>query len=504
VATSILELGSLLRQRHLSPVDLTRHCLAQIEKLNGELNAFITVTADSALAQAREAEAEIQKGQWRGPLHGIPLALKDLIDTAGVRTTAASGMFEHRIPEEDAEVVRRLKKAGAVLVGKQNLHEFAYGGSSLISYFGPVRNPWDPACIAGGSSGGSAASVAAGLCYAAIGTDTAGSVREPAALCGVVALKPTYGRVSCCGVIPLSRSFDHVGPIARTVSDAAVILQAIAGPDPEDPNCASNPVPDYLSSVLSADVLGALCGQKLSSKSSGRQKTPKAVTIGVPRKFFYDDLDAEVVAAVDQALTVLAKHTSNVVDIDLAIPTDRTLQSAESYAYHAEFVARSPEFYQPETLRRIRTGEAIRAEEVEQRRRELKQLRREISSVFHNVDFLVTPTTPIPGPAIAELTQNPELLRPRELLLLRNTRPVNVWGLPAISVPCGFTAAGLPIGLQIIGAHWAEARVLQLAAAYERETDWHTRQPQIRAEAAPDGRSIRSQQSEISNLRPSI
>ena len=490
MATSILELGNLLRQRQISPVDLTRHCLAQIEKLNGELNAFITVTADAALAQAHQAEAEIRQGQWRGPLHGIPLALKDLIDTAGVRTTAASGVFAHRIPSADAEVVRRLKKAGAVLLGKQNLHEFAYGGSSLVSYYGPVRNPWDPACMAGGSSGGSAASVAAGLCCGAIGTDTAGSVREPAALCGVVGLKPTYGRVSCRGIIPLAWSFDHVGPIARTVSDAAVILQAIAGPDPDDPNCASNPVPDYLAPALSADVLDALCGPKLFYKTSSLRETPKAITIGVPRNVFYDDLDPEVAAAVNQAVSVLEKFAASVVEIDLPVPIDRTLQSAESYAYHAEFVARSPELYQSETLRRIRTGEAIRAQEVEKSRRELKTARQEIASVFQNVDFLATPTTPIPAPAIAELTQNPELLRPRELLLLRNTRPVNVWGLPAISVPCGFTAAGLPIGLQIIGAHWAEAQVLQLAAAYERETGWHTRQPKIRADAAPEKPSI--------------
>jgi aspartyl-tRNA(Asn)/glutamyl-tRNA(Gln) amidotransferase subunit A len=227
--TSIQETGELLRRREVSPVELTKNCLAQIEKLNSTLNAFITVTSDSALAQAHEAEEEILHGNWRGPLHGIPLALKDLIDTAGIRTTAASAVFKDRIPEEDAEVVRPLKDAGVIFLGKQNLHEFAYGGSSMISYYGEVHNPWDPARIAGGSSGGSAASVAAGLCYGAIATDTAGSVREPAALCGVVGLKPTYGRIGARGIIPLSPSLDHVGPIARTVSDAAVMLQAIAG-----------------------------------------------------------------------------------------------------------------------------------------------------------------------------------------------------------------------------------------------------------------------------------
>ncbi len=250
--TSLVETAELLRQRKLSPVELTKNCLAQIEKLNPALNAFITVTAESALAQARQAEAEILQGNWRGPLHGIPLALKDLIDTADVRTTAASALFKDRIPTEDAEVVRRLKAAGAVLLGKQNLHEFAYGGSSMISYYGEVRNPWNPAHIPGGSSGGSAAAVAAGLGYAAIGTDTAGSIREPASQCGVVGLKPTYGRVSAYGVIPLSPSLDHVGPITRTVADAAAMLQVIAGYDQRDPTSANTPAPDYFANLRTA------------------------------------------------------------------------------------------------------------------------------------------------------------------------------------------------------------------------------------------------------------
>jgi len=458
VFKSIVETGEWLRKRELSPVELTKNCLAQIEKLNPTLNAFISVTSESALTQAHSAEAEILRGHWRGPLHGIPLALKDLIDTAGIRTTAASGLFKDRIPDEDAEVVRCLKDAGAVLLGKQNLHECAYGGSSMISYYGEVRNPWNPAHITGGSSGGSAASVAAGLGYGAIGTDTAGSVREPAALCGVVGLKPTFGRVSVRGVIPLSLSLDHVGPITRTVSDAAVMLQAIAGYDARDMNSADMPVPDYLAS---------LCDGTRSAR------------IGVPRKFFYEDLDPEVASAVEQALGTLRTLTNDLSEIEVDVPTDRTLQTAEAYAYHAEFVSRSPELYQPETLRRIRKGEDISGTEVEHRRRELEKIRGEINRVFEDVDVLVTPTTPVPAPAIAELKQDPDLLRPREILLLRNTRPVNVWGLPAISIPCGFTTAGLPIGLQIIGPHWGEDRVLQLAYAYEQATAWHKRSPRL-------------------------
>jgi aspartyl-tRNA(Asn)/glutamyl-tRNA(Gln) amidotransferase subunit A len=449
---SILEASELLRKREVSPVELTTQCLAQIEKLNPILNAFITVTAESALEQARRAEDEIGRGHWRGPLHGIPLALKDIIDTAGVRTTAASAVFKDRIPAEDAEVVRRLKNAGAVLLGKQNLHEFAYGGSSMISYYGEVHNPWDPAYIAGGSSGGSAAAVAAGLCYGAIGTDTAGSVREPAALCGIVGLKPTYGCVSARGVIPLSRSLDHVGPIARTVSDAAMILQAIADYDAKDGNNAAAPVPDYLAAL---------------------REESKPVRVGVPRKFFYEDLDPEIASAVEEALGVLGSLGADLSEIEPDVPTERRLQTAESYAYHAEFVSRSPELYQPETLRRIRTGADISSEEVGRRSRELQEIRSGIGRVFEDVDVFVAPTTPIPAPTVAELKQSPDLLRPRELLLLRNTRPANVWGLPAISVPCGFTGAGLPIGMQITGPHWREGRVLQLAYAYEQAAAWH-------------------------------
>ena len=416
------------------------------------------MTADSARAQARLAEAEIRRGDWRGPLHGVPLALKDLIDTAGVPTTAGSALFKDRIPTQDAEVMRRLTAAGAVLLGKQNLHEFAYGGSSMISYFGEVHNPWDPAHIAGGSSGGSASAVAAGLGYGAIGTDTAGSVREPAAQCGITGIKPTFGRVSARGVIPLSSSLDHVGPIARTVSDVAVMLQAVAGFDPEDPNSVDVPVPDYL---------------------SGLQGDAKPARIGVPRKFFYEGLDTEVDSAIEAALDVLRKLGCEIREIDLDVPTDRTLQAAESYAVHRDFIAKNPELYQPETLRRIRSGEKISEAQVEVARKDLAKARNDIQSVFSNLDFIVTPAVPIPAPPLAELKQNPDLLRPRELVLLRNTRPFNVWGLPAISVPCGFTSAGLPIGLQIAGPAWSEAEVLRLAHAYEQATAWHKREPSL-------------------------
>lgn len=452
---TLSDLGQRVRRREISPVEITRECLSRIEKGNPALNAFITVMAESALADARTAEAEIARGEWRGPLHGVPIALKDLIDTAGVRTTAASALYKDRVPDADAEVARRLRQAGAVIVGKNNLHEVAYGGSSLISYFGDTHNPWDVGRITGGSSGGSAAAVVTGMACAAIGTDTAGSIREPAALCGCVGLKPTYGRVPSRGVIPLSLSLDHVGPLTATVADAAIVLQAIAGYDAADITTSEVPVADYV---------------------SGLSEGAKSLRVGVPRAYFYDDLDAEVAAAIEHALRGIETLVSEVREVALEVPTDRRLQTAEAYAYHATNVAKTPELYHPETLRRIRAGEDVSAAEYIQRRRELEEARRGIRKVFGEVDVLVTPTIPMPAPAIADLRANADALRPAELKLLRNTRPFNVWGLPAISLPCGFTQSGLPIGLQIAGPPWREDLVLRLAQAYEQATAWHKRQ----------------------------
>lgn len=444
---NIFELAPRLWRREISPVDITRNCLNTVAQLNPSLNAFITVVADSAVEQARNAEKEIARGEWRGPLHGVPIGLKDLIDMAGVRTTAASALYKNRIPVHDAEVVLRLRRAGAVIIGKNNLHECAYGGSSLISYFGEVRNPRDPERIAGGSSGGSAAAVVAGMCYAAIGTDTAGSVREPAALCGCVGLKPTYGRVPIGGVIPLSTSLDHIGPLTRSVTDAAMVLQAIAGYDPVDITSSNVAVADYAGAV---------------------RENASGLRIGVPREHFFDDLDQEIETAVEQALNVIRSLVARVEDVRLDVPTDRRLQAAEAYAYHAEDVAQRSDLLFPETVRRIRNGEDITASEYIARRRELEETRRSITNAFTDFDLLVTPTTPTTAPTIAELKTDPEALRPAELKLLHNTRPFNVWGLPAISLPCGSTKNGLPIGLQIAGPHWREDLVLRLAYAYEQ------------------------------------
>ncbi len=449
---TICELSRKLRDRDISPVELTQHCLVLIEKLNPALNAFITVTADRALERARAAEREIFRGDYRGPLHGIPIGIKDIVDTAGVRTTAASALFKDRIPTEDAEVVRRLRCGGAIILGKQNLHEFAYGGSSLIGFFGEVHNPWDAARITGGSSGGSAASVAAALGFAAVGTDTAGSIRLPAAYCGVVGLKPTYGRVSARGVIPLSSSYDHVGPIANSVYDAALMLQ-----------------------VLSDFKAGDPCAQP--SLVARFNELPVNLRIGIPRPFFFDDLHPEVAAAIEKAIERFRELHAEIREVKLEISTDRTLASAEAYAYHESFVARSPELYQPATLARIRSGENISADDALRASGELQASRDAIGKIFDEVDVLLTPTVPVPPPVIADLREHPDDLRPQELVMLRNTRPFNVWGIPTISVPCGFTKDGLPIGLQLAAAPWREDVVLRAAHAYEQATEWHKRMP---------------------------
>jgi len=469
VRPTIQQLSRQIRDRSISPVELTRDCLARIDQLNPALNAFITVTADSALEQARRAEQEILRGEWRGPLHGIPIGLKDILDTAGLRTTAASALYKDRIPTEDAEVVRRLRAAGAIILGKQNLHEFAYGGSSLISWFGEVRNPWDITRLTGGSSGGSAASVAAGLGFAAVGTDTAGSIRLPAAYCGVVGLKPTYGRVSARGVVPLSWSYDHVGPIVNSVYDAALMLQVLAGYDAGDPASIDAPVPDFVAAVA----------QHVTQHSAQHvaQPTPK-LRIGVPRAFFFDDLHPEVAAAIEKAIEIFRELRAETREVKLEVSTtDRKLASAEAYAYHESFVARSPELYQPSTLARIQSGAKISASDALRASRDLQASRHAIRKIFDDVDVLLTPSVPIPPPAIADLREDPDTLRPREMIMLRNTRPFNVWGNPAISVPCGFTKDGLPIGLQLAAAPWREDVVLQAAHAYEQATDWHKKMP---------------------------
>ena len=440
---TIAEAADLLRRKQISPVELTTSCLDRIEELNPTVNAFITVMHDSALVQAREAEDEIRAGNWRGPLHGIPIGLKDLIDTAGVKTTCASALFAERVPGEDAEVVHRLKRAGAVLIGKQNMQEFAWGGTSASSYFGAVHNPCDSERIAGGSSGGSAAAVATGMCFGALGTDTGGSVREPAAFCGIVGLKPTYGRVSTRGVFPLSFSLDHVGPLCRNIIDTALLLQAIAGYDKLDTTSVDWPVESYTDSL------------NLRSK-------PR---IGVVRRPFFDDLDPEIENAINNALKQISYLSSDILEVDLPA-TPGAVQAAEVYAVHSKYFTASPELYGPWMRERMRQAAAVDAATYIQARQELDRVRRAAPEVFANVDFLVTPTTPVPPITLKEaMEMSPE---PAGELWLRNTRPFNAYGFPTISIPCGFTRTGLPIGLQIAGPNFAEASLLSFAYALEQ------------------------------------
>lgn len=449
---SIADASDLLRRKQISPVELTQSCLARIEQLNPVINAFITVMHAGALAQAREVENEICAGNWRGPLHGIPIGLKDLIDTAGVKTTCGSALFAERVPADDAEIVRRLKSAGAVVIGKQNMQEFAYGGTSTSSYFGPVKNPWDVERIAGGSSGGSAAAVATGMCFGAIGTDTGGSIREPAAFCGIVGLKPTYGRVSARGVFPLSVSLDHVGPLCRNVTDTALMLQAIAGYDPLDTTSVDWPTDSYA------------CALELKTK-------PR---IGIVRRPFFGDLDPEIAHAVDEALKQIGDLSSDILEVDLP-STPTAVQAPEVYAVHAKYFSASPELYGRWIQERLRQAAAVDTVSYIKARQELDRVRRDVGDVFSKVDLLVTPTSPVPPITISEaLAMSPD---PAGELWLRNTRPFNAYGLPTISVPCGFTRAGLPIGLQIAGPNFAEASVLSFAHSFEEATQWHTHSP---------------------------
>ena len=453
---TITEAANLIASRKLSPVELTQAYLTRIEKLGPELNAFITVTADAALTEARALEHECAAGRIRGPLHGIPIGLKDNIDTAGVRTTAASALFADRVPREDATVVTRLREAGAVFLGKLNMHEFAYGGTSVVSHFGAVHNPWAHAYSPGGSSGGSAAAVAARLCAAALGTDTAASVRMPAAFCGVVGLKATHGLASIRGIVPLSESLDHVGPLAKCVADSSIVMTALAGFDPLDPTSRAAETANY-ANAIARDV--------------------SAMRIGVPRAPFFADLDGDIQRAVDDALALLGRMTKSTADVSLAAVDTVPVLLAEAYAYHAANVADAERssLYQPLTLRRIRGGASVSLPAYVDARRRMSIARNTASGMFANVDVLVTPTTMATPAKVADAVAEP----PDEFRLIRNTAPFNALGLPAISVPCGFTRAGLPIGLQITGPPFAEARVLALAHAYEQATEWHRREPPI-------------------------
>jgi len=433
--TSIDSVSQSLHDRRVSPVELTQACLDRISEFDSGVRAFISADANGALEQARTAEAEMAAGKWRGPLHGVPIAVKDLIDVAGLKTTAGSRVFKNRIASRDADVVRRLKQAGAVIIGKTNLHEFAFGGSGVISAYGPVANPWDLKRTTGGSSSGSAAAVAAGMCFAAIGTDTAGSIRVPASYCGLVGLKPTWGLVSDDKVIPLSKSLDHVGPITRTVRDAEIVLEAIS---------------DYTSRTNRGGVW----------------------RVGVARKFFFDELDTGVAATVERALQRIAEAGLKLNDIQLPINVDRSIFNYEVWDYHREYVETVPELYDPRTLARIRACAATTFDEYQEKHKEAATLREQARGLFRDADVIFTPTSPIEPPLLADLVDHADL-RAHELIILRNTRPINVLHLPTITIPCGLSSAGLPVGLQITAA--TDAACIEFAKLCEKTLSFDRR-----------------------------
>jgi aspartyl-tRNA(Asn)/glutamyl-tRNA(Gln) amidotransferase subunit A len=449
------ELSPLLRDKRVSPVEVTQAYLERIDALNETFHAFIAVMREQALADAWRCQEDILQGDYRGPLHGVPVALKDLYDTAGVPTTAASKIYAHRLPEKDATGVARLRAAGAVIIGKTNLHEFAYGVTAHSSYFGPTRNPWDLERVAGGSSGGSGAAVAAGLCMAATGSDTGGSIRIPAALCGIVGLKPTYGRISCHGMLPLSWSLDHPGPMARTVYGAAAMLAAMAGYDPCDPASADVPIPGYTTG-LGGGVAG--------------------LRIGLDPQWALSGIHEEVRAAFQGGLAVLQDLGAEIIEVSVphvveGMEAALTILMAEATAIHEEFLQACPDDYQPDVRARLEKGFAVRGIDYGRARRSGELLRRDLAVLFQKADLLATPVCGIPAPRIGqrEVTIDGETV-PVMVPLTRYTRVFNLTGLPAISVPCGFSSEGLPIGLQLVGRAWDEATVLRAAYAYERES----------------------------------
>ena len=462
IGLSIAEAAAQIARRRISPVELTEAYLAQIDRLNPTLNAYVTVTAETARADAKASEEAIMHGTYRGPLHGIPIGLKDLYATRGVRTAAGSKILWDRMPDHDAAVTTRLRDAGAITLGKTNTHEFAFGVTTNNPHFGPTRNPWNPDCIPGGSSGGSGAAVAAGMAAMAMGTDTGGSIRIPAALCGTVGLKATHGRVSTAGVIPLSWTLDHAGPLTRTVEDAAIVLNAIAGYDPRDTMTMPVPVEDYRRS-LGAGV--------------------RRLRIGVLRGQLFDALDAEVEAAVERAYAVYRDLGARVEDVDAsaieragAAVADIIL--AEAQWYHRDSLRNRPEDIGEDVRGRLMRRTDLSAEELMTAMRTRDAVTMETTLLLDRYDALVLPTTRIPAPPIAGqtiLVNGEHVFAPT--MLTTNTNPFNLTGMPALSLPCGFTESGLPISVQIVTKKWDEVTALRIGAAYERATDWSTRRP---------------------------
>ena len=451
----IRELGARYRKRELSPVEVTKTLLARIEKLDPTLHAFVTLTPERALTDARAAEEALRHGDAR-PLLGVPVGHKDIYLTRGIRTTGGSALFADWVPDQESTVVQKWAEAGTVLLGKLITHEFAFGLQFPGHRFPAARNPWNAEHIPGGSSSGSGAALATGMLYGATGSDTGGSIRGPAAFCGITGIKPTYGRVSRAGVMTLSWTLDHTGPMARTVEDCAYLLAAMAGHDAADPACSARPVDDYVG-ALAGDIRG--------------------LRIGVPRNYFFEDVDAEIVRAFEDALGVLRKLGAEVRD--LTVPSFDLSRSfflilaAEAFAYHEQDLRTRPELYGEALRERIMAGGLVTASEYVQAQRIRMQICADVAEVMKTVDVLATPTTPKPATPF-KVAYDPELAFPRT-----NMPPFNLTGQPTLALPCGFSPTGLPLSLQLSGRAFEETTVLRLGHAYQTATDWHTRRPPV-------------------------
>ncbi|MGD9763999.1 MAG: amidase [Candidatus Binatia bacterium] len=466
VSATLTSAGELVRRKQISPLELTRAYLDRIERLDGHFRAYIAVTPKQALAAAERATQEIARGQWRGPLHGIPIAYKDLFAVRGVPMTCGSKVMADHLPDCDATAVLRMAEAGAISLGKLNLHEFAWGGTSINPHYGTPRNPWHPEYISGGSSGGSGVALAGSLALGSLGTDTGGSVRIPSALCGVVGLKPTYGRVSRYGVFPLCWSFDNVGPMGKTVEDVAHQLQVLAGYDPKDPTSSRRAVPNY-AAALTDDV--------------------KGLRLGVPTEHFFEGIEPIVRERVDAAIHHLCELGAIAEPVSLPLmsyvpQTSYVMMLSEAYAVQADMLRNRAREYGDDVRTRLLMGGVISADDYLKAQRFRRLLRDQVMRILGRVDALVTPTSLITAKRIDQPTAR---IADRDIVvnayISRCTRPFNMTGVPALSVPCGFSAEGLPVGLQVVGRPFDEETVLRIAHAYERSTPWHERRPTVSA-----------------------
>ncbi|MBL0346406.1 amidase [Candidatus Villigracilis affinis] len=447
---SLTDQRDLIKSREINASELADACYRQIERLNPTLNAFITVIPPEQLSLHGETQS--------GLLHGIPLAVKDLYDTKGIRTTAGSRFFAEHIPQEDAYVVQKVKKAGAQIIGKTNTHEIALGVTNNNPHYGACRNPWDTTRTPGGSSGGSAVAVSTGMAMAALGTDTGGSIRIPASLCGVVGLKPTFGRVSLRGILPLSWNLDHAGPITRKVEDAALMLQVMGGYDELDPASMKTLPGDYYSHL---------------------RDSIKDRKFALATGSFIEESDPEILEAVRKTAQVLEEQGAIITEIKVdflkeAALANALMTQADGAAFHRERLKEHPDWFGADVRLRLETGAAFTSSEYILARRTQAEIKRRLELLFEEYDVLLLPTTPISAPVLEG-----ENAVERARQLTRFTAPFNLAGLPALTVPCGFTSEGLPIGLQIVSRAWNEAGVLRAGYTFQQATEWHTRTPEI-------------------------